>query len=359
MHSVDFFAAVGVSQFAQNALVTGVSFIIVFGTIVFFHELGHFAVAKAFGVRVLEFALGFGKPVFRMQRGDTQYAIRLIPLGGFVRLAGMDPSLDADDPTNNDERSFHKKPVWQRMAIIVAGPLMNFFLAFLLIAGFYLVSYVPPTITRVAPDSAAYEAGLLPGDVIIAVDGVGTDSAEDVIRHVQPRAGEEIALTIRRADERRTLVVVPRAQPQTGVGLLGIELKSQPRVGVGRALPMAAAETWRGTVAVVQAIGSMVKGEDDLDLRGPIGIITITGEAARQGFDALLALAVGLNINLGLLNLLPIPVLDGGWLVLLSLEGIRGRPLKPEQRGLAQFIGLMIILLLTIFAVYQDVLHLT
>lgn len=357
---MDILAAATAGQFAQNALITAVSFVVIFGTIVFFHELGHFAVAKAFGVRVFEFALGFGPPLFRLTRGGTQYSIRIIPLGGFVKLAGMDPALDPNQELEeDDERNFNRRPIWQRMAIIAAGPFMNFLLAFVLIASYYMMVFVPPTVTRVVQGSAAYEAGLVPGDVIQAVDGTRTESADEVIALVQPSSGSELQLTILRGEQTRMIRVVPRLDPATGVGLLGIELKSQPRLGPVRAAQYAAGDTWRGTVAIVQAIGSMITGKSEVDLRGPIGIISITGEAARQGMGALVSLAIGLNLNLGLLNLLPIPVLDGGWLVLLALEGIRGRPLDPAQRGLAQFIGLVIILLLMVFAVYQDVLHLS
>lgn len=357
---MNFFEAAAIGQFAQSALLTAVSFVLIFGTIVFFHELGHFAVAKACGVRVYEFALGFGPRLLGLRRGVTQYSIRLIPLGGFVKFAGMDPALDDDQEISaDDERNFHRRPLWQRMAIIAAGPLMNFLLAFLLIAGYYMVAYVPPTVIRVLPGSPAYEVGLVPGDVIVAVDGHGTRSADDVIARVQPNPGKPLEVTIRRGDATRTLTVVPRRDPDTGVGMLGIELRSQARLAPAAALWHAAGDTLRGIAGITQALVGMITGQSAVDLRGPIGIITITGEAARQGWDALLSLAIGLNLNLGLLNLLPIPILDGGWLVLLALEGIRGRPLEPEQRGLAQFIGLVIILLLMIFAFYQDVLHLS
>ena len=354
------FDAASVFEFAESAMLTIVSFVVIFGLIVFFHELGHFAVAKMAGVRVFEFALGFGPVLGRTRIGETQYSIRAFPLGGFVKFAGMDAALTSDQEIpEDDDRNFHKKPLWQRMAIIAAGPFMNFFLAFLLIAGYYMMVFVPPTITGVVPGSPADQAGLLPGDVIVSVEGVSTDSAEDVIRRIQPNPGAELELVYRRGDERRSAIVTPQLDPGTGVGLLGIELRSQPRLSPWRAAVHAAGDTWRGTVGLVNAITQMVTGRSEVDVRGPIGIITITGEAARQGIDALISLAIGLNINLGLINLLPIPILDGGWLVLLAIEGIRGKPLEPEQRGLAQFIGLVVIVLLMVFAVYQDVLHLS
>jgi len=347
------------SGWASEALLTAVSFIVVFGTIVLFHELGHFAAAKAFGVRVHEFSIGIGPCLAAFRRRETQYSIRMLPLGGFVKLAGMDAALRSEDEiSEGDARSFNNRPLWQRMAIFGAGPLMNFFLAFLLIAGYYMTVFVPPTVTRVNAGSAAQEAGLRPGDVILAVGGTETRTAEDVIRLVRPNAGKELLLTVRRGDKVQEIRVVPRFDSATGAGLLGIEIRSQPRLGFLSAVARAAGDTWRGTVGIAQAIAGMVTGRTAVDLRGPIGIIAITGEAAREGIDALITLAIGLNLNLGLLNLLPIPVLDGGWLMLLAFEGLRGRPLEPEQRGMAQFVGLVIIFLLTIYAFYQDVIHL-
>lgn len=346
-------------SWASGALLTAVSFVVVFGTIVLVHELGHFAAAKAFGVRVYEFSVGIGPVLGAFRRRGTQYSVRMLPLGGFVKLAGMDPALsDADELSPDDARNFTMRPLWQRMVIIAAGPLMNFLLAFLLIAGYYMTVHVPPTVTRVNPGSPAQAAGLLPGDVIVSVEGQKTDTADEVIRLVQPNAGKPLRLSVRRVDRVLEVEVTPRLDPDAGVGLLGIEIRSHPRMGFVTSVTKAAEDTWRGALGIAQAVGRMVTGRSEVDLRGPLGIITITGEAARQGIDALITLAIGLNLNLGLLNLLPIPVLDGGWLMLLALEGLRGRPLDPEQRGLAQFVGLVIIVLLMIYAFYQDVIHL-
>lgn len=345
------------SGFAYDALVTAVSFVVIFGGIVFVHEFGHFIVAKAVGVRVLEFALGFGPVIGSARRGGTRYSIRLFPLGGFVRLAGMDPALEPGDQVGGNG-DFNSRPLWQRMAIIAAGPFMNFLLAFLLISGYYAVAYVPPTVTRVLEGMPAAEAGLRSGDVIVAIDGESTTTADDVIRRVQSKAGQEVVVTVRREGRRFDVPVTPRLDPDRGVGLLGIELWNHPRLAPLEALKQGAVDTVRGAAGIVRAVIDMVRGASELDVRGPIGIISITSEAAQRGMFALLSLAIGLNLNLGLLNLLPIPVLDGGWLLLLALEGLRGRPLNAEQRGMAQFVGLVIILLLMAFAFYQDVMHL-
>ncbi len=344
--------------FAQDALVTAASFVVIFGGIIFFHELGHFAAAKAVGVRVLEFALGFGPVIGSFRRGETRYSVRLFPLGGFVRLAGMDPALTDDEAVDDGQGSFNSRPVWQRMAIIAAGPFMNFLLAFLLITGYYAAAYLPPTVTRVMEGMPAAAAGIEPGDVIVAVDGEPTPSADDVIRRIRPKAGQEVVITVRRGEERFDVRVTPQLDPGEGVGLVGIEVRSHPRLGLFAAAKQGAIETWRGAAGIARAVFDMVTGGSELDVRGPIGIISITSEAAQRGIFALLSLAIGLNLNLGLLNLLPIPVLDGGWLLLLALEGLRGRPLNAEQRGMAQFVGLVIIFLLMVFAFYQDVLHL-
>lgn len=345
----------------KDILLTAISFVAVFGTIVLFHELGHFTVAKAFGVRVHEFAVGIGPAIWRKRRGETQYSLRVLPLGGFVKLAGMDEALRSEDELPEDDvRNFDRRPVWQRMLVIVAGPMMNFFLAFLLIAGYYMVAYIPPSVAGLMMGSPAERAGLVQGDIIIDVDGHRVDTATEVIEQIQPRGGEEIVLTVKRGNELLQLPVTPRYDSDAGVGMIGIEISGgKPRYGFPVAVSQAVKDVWRGTIGIIGALTEMITGKSEVDLRGPIGIITITGEAARRGFDAVLSLAIGLNLNLGLLNLLPIPVLDGGWLVLLAWEGVRGRPLPPEQRGVAQFIGLVIILALMVFAVYQDVLHLS
>src|SRR5690606_23549289 len=202
-------------------------------------------------------------------------------------------------------------PLWQRMLIIAAGPFMNFLLAFLLIAGYYMTVHVPPTVTRVTLNSPAHTAGLMPGDVIVAVDGQRTETAEDVIRIVQPNAGNPLTLSVRREKELIQLVVTPRLDPSAGVGLLGIEIRSQPRLGFVTSVVKAAGDTWRGTVGIVQAIGQMVTSRSEVDLDGQNGIITNTDQAARQENDALMTLAPGVSTNLGLRHLFLIPVFYG------------------------------------------------
>lgn len=330
-------------------------FIVLFGVIVLFHELGHFAVARAVGIRVHEFAVGFGPVLARIRRQGTAYSIRALPLGGYVRLAGMDPAEAAEgDP----RELFHARPLWQRMATIAAGPLMNFVLAILLSAAYFGLIAIPPTVTGVLAGKEAARAGIRPQDQIVAIGDRPVKSVAEIIEAIQSHAGLPIEFTLRRGGDRRVVTAVPERDPERGgIGVLGVELFEQRPLGPIQAFEAGALHVGRATGALVQALLRMVTGRERPELTGPYGLVKLTSDAARQGIAFLLLFAVGLNINLGLLNLLPIPMLDGGWLLFLGLEGVRGRPLAPEQRGMAQFIGLAILVLMMLFATYQDLLR--
>jgi regulator of sigma E protease len=338
---------------------TLLAFIVVFGTIVFFHEMGHFLVAKAMGVRIYEFSLGFGPPLFRLKRNGTAYAIRILPLGGFVKLAGMDePSEGEEGLSPNDPRNFHKKSIWQRMAIIAAGPLMNFVLATLLfVAYFSLVEVFPPIVTSVLPNSPAVQAGILPGDRILAIDGETIEEVGQVTEIIRRNANRQVILRIERDGKLLDLPAVPNDQDPGGTGLIGVGLDEQKRDPLSLAIPKGMRSTKNVTVDLVASLARMLTGRIEPELTGPVGIFKLVGQSANQGIEYLLILAAILNINLGLLNFLPIPILDGGWLLFLILEGLRGRPLEPEHQGLAQFIGLALLILLMVFATYRDILR--
>ncbi|NLN17612.1 MAG: RIP metalloprotease RseP [Firmicutes bacterium] len=338
---------------------TLLAFIVVFGTIVFFHEMGHFLMAKAMGVKIYEFSLGFGPPLLRLRRNGTAYAIRILPLGGFVKLAGMDEPLEGEEEVSpSDPQNFHNKSIWQRMAIIAAGPLMNFVLATLLfIAYFSLIHVFPPIVTNVLPNSPAVRAGIQPGDRILAINGETITEVGQVTRIIRRNANRPVTLRIERDGVMMDLSAVPNDQGPGGTGLIGIGLDEQKRDPLSVAIPKGIQSTRNVTVDLVASLGRMVTGRIEPELTGPVGIFKMVGQSANQGIQYLLILAAILNINLGLLNFLPIPILDGGWLLFLILEGLRGRPLEPEHQGLAQFIGLALLILLMVFATYRDILR--
>lgn len=336
-----------------------VAFVIVLGPTIFFHELGHFLVAKAVGVRVHEFAMGFGPVLWKRRKGDTVYSVRGLPLGGFVKLAGMDmPEDEADMVADDDEGSFNNKTLGQRLAVIAAGPIMNLVLATLLFALYMGLVVVPPTVQVVEPQSPAAAAGLLPGDVITEVAGLKIQSIREINQIVANHQNEEIAISILREGHRLDLEITPRLDPEIDRARLGVGMVEKPRETAGRALLSGLERTYVVSRDIILAITRMISGKIEPDIAGPIGIFQLVGESASRGFFFVLFIAAVLSVNLGLFNFLPIPVLDGGWLILLIWEAIRGRPLEPEQKGIVQFIGLAFLLLLMLFATYKDLLRL-
>lgn len=336
-------------------MLTLVAFIVVFGTIVFFHELGHFTVAKLAGIRVYEFALGFGPLLASRTRGETKYSLRIFPLGGFVRMAGMDEAADKSEELGEEEasRSFQNKSLPWRLATIAAGPLMNFVLAVILFTLYFMLVTVPPTISQIEPDSPAEIAGLQVQDSFVAVNGEKIDHTEQVIELIKASPERELELTILRKKELIKIQITPRQE--NGEGKIGVGISiSKPRYPLLISVKGGFTQTWAVTSQLVKDLARMITGKQKADISGPIGIVQIVGETARQGLPDLLILAIILNINLGLLNLLPIPVLDGGWLVILVVEAVRGKPLSPEARGVVQFIGLALLVLLMIFATFKD-----
>lgn len=341
-------------------------FAVVFGTIVLVHELGHFLVARAVGVKVHEFAVGFGKAVFRRKRGETVYSLRAFPLGGFVKLAGMDQAVDPDEEiADQDERSFQNKPLWQRMLTIAAGPLANMVFAIVLLIVFHAFISVPFAVADVLPGSPAETAGVLPGDRIVAVEDVPVSDLAGLSGVLQNFPDETVRFAVERDGRALELPVHARLDPESGRVLIGVTVMSgglagKERLPLGRAAGQAVKDTAGWTVDLLSFLGGAVTGRTPAEevkenVAGPIGIVRSVGETAKMGFGYVLLLAAVLNVNLALINLLPIPVLDGGWLVFLTIEGIRGKPLKPEHQGMAQFVGLTLLLALMVFVFYLDI----
>lgn len=335
-------------------MLTLVAFVVVFGTIVLFHELGHFIVAKLAGIRVFEFAIGFGPTLAKLRRGETTYSLRLFPLGGFVRMAGMDEPDDVPDEfVEDDPRSFANKSLPWRLGTIAAGPFMNFVLAIILFTIYFSLAVVPPTITHVEPHAPAHQAGLQPGDEFVEINGTPVETSAQVVEIIQAHPGQALAVTIKRNGKILTIPVTPAEE--NNVGVIGVAIDYKPRYPLGMSLRAGFINTWQMTGQLIRGLVQMITGKIEPQLSGPIGMAQIVGQSARQGFASLLILAVVLNVNLGLLNLLPVPVLDGGWLVILIVEALRGKPLAPESRGIAQFVGLAVLILLMLFATFQDI----
>jgi regulator of sigma E protease len=331
--------------------------VFVFGILIFFHELGHFAVAKAVGIKVYEFSLGFGPKLFGVSRSGTIYNLRLLPLGGFVRMAGMDPEEKDIEPG----KGFGDKTVAQRMAVIAAGPLMNFLLAVLLLALIFMfLGYPVPntTIAEIIPGDPADKAGLKPGDVIYSIEGEKIDSWNDITSAINNRPGERITMVVMRDGNKLTVDVVPKVG-EGGRGMIGFypgrDLKQLNPVA---ALAGGAESTFRVTVLILDFIGRMIEGQAPADLGGPVRVIWEIDQAAQKGIFYLLQLAAFLSINLGLFNLLPIPALDGSRIMFLGFEGLRGRPVDPAKENFIHLVGFGFLLLMIVVITYNDIIQL-
>lgn len=342
-----------------------IPFVVVFGTIVLVHEAGHYLVARRVGIKVHEFAIGFGKAIVQWKRGETVYSVRIFPLGGFVKLAGMDAAVDPDEEVpEDDERTFQSKTIGQRMATIAAGPLANLLLAFVLLFFFHWLVVVPFSVTDVLPDSPAALAGIQPGDVIVAVEGQRVSTLPELSAALQQFPGQIVTIEIERDGRKLQLPVEARYDDTTGRVLIGVtvmvdSMAGKERLPFGQSIVQAASDTLQWSWEIIAWLGRTVTGQTSgAELRdsltGPIGIVAAVGETARLGVGYVLLFAALLNINLALINLLPVPVLDGGWLLFLAIEAVRGKPLAPEQQGMAQFVGLTLLLALMAFVFYLD-----
>jgi len=336
-------------------MLTFTAAVVIFGLLIFAHELGHFIVAKKVGIGVHEFAIGFGPRLASRQVGVTTYSIRVFPLGGFVRLMGEDPE-EADE-----ENSFQRKPVWKRFVVIASGPFMNFMLALLLFSAMYAYMGIPlndsTVIGQILPGGRAEEVGLQPGDRIAAIDGTAVENWQSLVRKINANPEREITLEFERNGRLHSVTVVPRPAPQTGVGLIGISPETR-RFAVFPSLRAGLLHTSWFIRFLGSSIAQMLTGRVAPDVVGPVGIIQIVGDVAQTGIINLISLAAAISINLGLINLLPIPALDGSRLMFLTVEAIRRRPVDPRKESLIHFIGFTVLILLMILVAYRDLVRL-
>jgi regulator of sigma E protease len=361
-----------------------IPFLFVLTIVVFFHELGHFLVARWCGVRVLVFSIGFGPELIGFNdRHGTRWKLAAIPLGGYVKFFGDDSAastpdqarLASMDPGERKE-SFYHQNVWRRAAVVVAGPVANFLLAIVIFAAIFTFYGKQTTAARadsIQPGSAAAEAGLMPGDVVLAINGRAIGTFADMQRVVSGSAGQTLELTIDRGGVRQAVNATPTLREVKDsfgnvhrIGVLGIsrsmspdDLKLQP-VNPLSAIVLGAQETWFVVERTLSYIGGVVIGREAADqLGGPIRIAQVSGQVATAGFIALIHLAAVLSVSIGLLNLFPIPLLDGGHLLFYAIEAVRGRPLSDRAQEMGFRVGLVVVVMLMIFATFNDILHLT
>ncbi|WGV01400.1 RIP metalloprotease RseP [Bacillus altitudinis] len=412
---------------------TVIAFIIIFGTLVFFHELGHLIMAQRAGILCREFAIGFGPKIFSFKRKETVYTIRLLPIGGFVKMAGEDPEvieikpghtvgllfneqnevekiilndkekypdalvieveqIDLDhamrisgyEAGNEDiltgynvsqtsfyiadgeeiqiapyNRQFGSKTVWQRIKAIAAGPIMNFILAYVILVALGFIQGVTvddPVLGKLTTDGRAAQAGLMQGDHIVSINGDKMNSWTDVVQTVQKNPDKKMNVVIDRDGKESTIQVVPEAVKAEGktIGRFG----SYPPTENGFLKVISSSGTTVISTAglILTNLQKIVTGQFSLDmLAGPVGIYDMTGEVAKQGVLTLMQFAAFLSINLGIVNLLPIPALDGGRLLFLFVEAIRGKPINREKEALVVFIGVAFLMLLMLVVTWNDI----
>lgn len=343
------------------------AFVIVLGVLIFFHELGHFLVARLFGVGVEKFSLGFGPRLFGKKVGFTDYRISAIPLGGYVKMTGEDPGAEIDPA--DIPRSFTHKHVFKRMMIVAAGPFFNIILALLIIICIYLFSgaYVmKPTVGTVGENTPAAKQGLKAGDQIVAIDQIGLESWDEMARRISESNGRELTLSVLREGTELTLRVIPELKvtknlfgEDTQRYLIGIGPSGDSfhkTLGPIAAVSESFKQTYRIAEMTVLSIVKMIQGTISREtLGGPIMIAQMAGEQAKEGAANFLFFIALLSINLGIINFLPIPVLDGGHLFFFLVEAIMGRPVNTKMREIAQQVGIFLLLLLMIYVFYNDI----
>lgn len=412
---------------------TVIAFIVIFGALVFFHELGHLVFAKRAGILCREFAIGFGPKIFSHKKGETTYTIRLLPIGGFVRMAGEDPEtveikpgyrigliFDQENkvnkiilnnkekfpncrivevefadiernliikgfPDDDDEslqtfsvsqnavtvengietqiapyhRQFASKTLPQRAMAIFAGPMMNFVLAFFVFIIIALLQGVPtnePKLGEITSDGAASAAGLVKGDIVQSINGAEISSWSDVVEIIRENPNKELDFTITREGKDLEIPVTPKEQTVEGnkIGIIGVY--SPVEKSPVQAITSGFEETYFWTKQIFVMLGKLVTGQFSIDmLSGPVGIYVSTDTVVQSGIYYVMKWAAILSINLGIMNLLPLPALDGGRLMFFAVEAVRGKPIDRHKEGLVHFIGFALLMLLMLVVTWNDI----
>ena len=351
-------------------MVTALATIIVLGVLVFVHELGHFLMAKLFGVRVDAFSLGFPPKLLHKQIGETDYRLSVVPLGGYVKLFGENPNDEV--PPELEPVSFSHKPLWQRFLIVMAGPTFNLLfaaVALFLVFTFSGIPYLTTTVGSVKEGSPAAHAGLEKGDQVLSVAGQKVSRWEDLSQKIREIGEHPLTLSVQRGDRVFPVTLTPESMETTDIfgakvsaviiGITSGDQVATEHVSPFRALERGVVYTWRITWLTVESLYKLAARQVPLkSIGGPILIAQVAGRQAEMGVGYLIQFMAALSVNLFLLNLLPIPVLDGGHLFFFALEAIRGKPVEVKHREMAQGLGLMLILALMILVFYQDILRL-
>jgi regulator of sigma E protease len=365
----------------SSVLYTVVPFVFVMTVVVFFHEMGHFLVGRWCGVKVDAFSIGFGPELFgRVDRHGTRWRVAAVPLGGYVKFHGDINAASVGETgvrMTEAERAttFGAQPVWERAAVVAAGPIANFLLALVILTAIFYAegrSILLPRVASVQADSAAAKAGFAPGDVIASIDGRPVDSFLDMQKIVSASSGVPLAFGVERGGQGVSLVATPERREVKGplgtssIGVLGVGASTDPAdvrhepMGLGASMSEAAGDTWFVIDRTASYVGGLLVGREKPDqLSGPIGVAGVAGQVARVGIVPLFNLIAILSISIGLINLVPVPLLDGGHLLYFAFEALRGRPMSLGAQEFGFKVGLALVAMLMIFATYNDIAHIT
>lgn len=322
--------------------------VIIFSVLIFVHELGHFGVAKASGIKVKEFALGMGPAIIKKTMGETQYSLRIFPVGGFCAMEGEDEDSD-------DERAFNNKPFFVKAAVLVAGSVMNLFLAVLILSCVVLYFGTPTTtLDKINLDSPAAIAGIQEGDKISTINNIKIKQWEDVSAAINSKDGQAIKIELIRGGE----VIVKNITPIEEDGRMIIGITPRFQKNPISAVKYGTLATWDMGGKMVDVIGQLFTGQvSTKELMGPLGIVNAVGDSAKYGFVYVAQLAALISLNLAIVNMLPLPALDGGRILLLFIRKLTGKVISDEVEGKIHLIGFALLIGLMLYVTYQDVLR--
>lgn len=333
--------------------------ILIFSIIIIFHELGHFLLAKANGIRVNEFSLGLGPTVIGFTKRETKYSLKLLPFGGACMMEG-------EDEDSGDERAFNKKSVWARISVVAAGPIFNFIMAF--VGAFILlcnIGYDLPVLTGVLEGYPAETAGMQTGDTIVKIDNTKIHFFRDISAYTQFHPGETVTVTYERDGEKYKTELTPKYDEEYGYYMYGFQVSGErARGNVFETLRYSVYEVRYWINATLSSLKMLVGGQVSVnDMSGPVGIVDMIGEGYEQSisygfftaFLQMLYITIFLSANLGVMNLLPLPALDGGRLLFMLIEVVRGKRVDPEKEGMVHFAGMMLLFAFMIFVMFNDV----
>lgn len=327
--------------------------ILAFSLLVIIHELGHFAMAKFNGVKVHEFSLGMGPKLFGIKGKETEYLIKAFPIGGYVKMEG-------EDEGSNDPRAFNNKTPGQKLSIVSAGAIMNFVLAIVLFTIIGAVEgYISPVIGEVVPNTPAMKAGILVGDKITKVNSVNIERWDDFLSEMSLNKGESLNIEVTRDSKVEQLVLKPLKDEKENKFIIGIRVSNiREKMNLGESVVYGFKQTGSTSKQIFVFLGSLFKGDVSVnDVGGPISIIRISGKAAEMGLTSLMMLTAMLSVQLGILNVIPFPALDGGWIFILLFEIISGKKLNEKKVAMVNYFGFMFLMALMVLIVLKDIIN--